>query len=218
MRHGLTPRSKQLCVEQEHLKALSLWLLFFPMKHHKETLPEQIDKYRRQCLWRGSYTNAKNHHKKHGDSFQTKNTKCLGILNLTAHNEALLMKNLHKMLNILVIPWVKVIWENHYKGGAASSKKINKILLVEGILKSLNTYKKLSMVTIEDGRIVQLWFDKWDDKIHAEAYPELMSYVVRKEITLLQAKTTAMPQQMFHMPMSSEAFQQYQVLISSLQR
>lgn len=39
----------------------------------------------------------------------------LGVLKLTKHNETLLMKALHKVLNRHNLPWVHMNWNNHYK-------------------------------------------------------------------------------------------------------
>jgi hypothetical protein len=41
----------------------------------------------------------------------------LGVINLRAHNEALLMKNLHNFFNKEDLPWVKMIWANYYGNG-----------------------------------------------------------------------------------------------------
>ena len=39
----------------------------------------------------------------------------LGVLNLRSQNTALLMKHLYKFMNKLDVPWVKLIWEAHYR-------------------------------------------------------------------------------------------------------
>lgn len=39
----------------------------------------------------------------------------LGVLDITTHNQALLMKFLHKFLNKEDIPWVNIIWETNYQ-------------------------------------------------------------------------------------------------------
>ena len=36
------------------------------------------------------------------------------MINLKIHNEALLLKFLHKFFNKLDIPWVNLVWDNHY--------------------------------------------------------------------------------------------------------
>jgi hypothetical protein len=41
----------------------------------------------------------------------------LGVIQLQAHNEALLLNYLHKFFNKADIPWVQLIWEKHYAHG-----------------------------------------------------------------------------------------------------
>ena len=41
----------------------------------------------------------------------------LGVLCLETQNDALLMKFLHKFYNRMEIPWVSLIWNNHYRNG-----------------------------------------------------------------------------------------------------
>lgn len=38
----------------------------------------------------------------------------LGIVNTYAHNEALLIKFLHKFYNRADLPWVHLVWDNYY--------------------------------------------------------------------------------------------------------
>jgi hypothetical protein len=46
----------------------------------------------------------------------------LGVIDLRVHNEALLLKNLHKFFNKVNLPWVKLIWDNYYKDGKLPNK------------------------------------------------------------------------------------------------
>lgn len=85
----------------------------------QDTVIEQIDKYRRHCLWRGSDL----HSKKPPSAvwpmvYSTKEEGGLGVIDLKTHNEALLMKYLHKFLNREDIPWVGLVWEAHYQNGS----------------------------------------------------------------------------------------------------
>jgi hypothetical protein len=80
---------------------------------------KQIDKYMRHCLWRGVDLNAKKpplatwklvtRPKKKGG---------LGVLKLRVQNDALLMKNLHKVFSKANLPWVKLIWNKYYGNGS----------------------------------------------------------------------------------------------------
>jgi len=77
---------------------------------------EQIDKYRKHCLWRGSDINSKRPPKATWKLVcLPKEEGGLGVIDLKVQNEALLLKNLHKFFNRLDIPWVHLIWEKHYQ-------------------------------------------------------------------------------------------------------
>jgi hypothetical protein len=68
-------------------------------KMHK-TVIKQIDKYRKHCLWRGADINAKTPPKAVGEIVCLPKLKGgLGVLQLETHNDAFLLKNLHKFFN-----------------------------------------------------------------------------------------------------------------------
>jgi hypothetical protein len=70
-------------------------------KLHK-TVIEQVDKYRKHCLWRGADINAKNPPKAAWEMVCLPTAEGgLGVLKLQTQNEALLLKNLHKFFNNL---------------------------------------------------------------------------------------------------------------------
>jgi hypothetical protein len=41
----------------------------------------------------------------------------LGVINLSTHNDALLLKTLHIFFNRIDLPWVSLVWENYYGNG-----------------------------------------------------------------------------------------------------
>jgi hypothetical protein len=76
---------------------------------------ENIDRARKQCLWRG------NSQKKKGGNLVTwqmvmmpKDKEGLGIVNLRLQNDSLLMKHLSKFYNHEDIPWVHLVWDKYY--------------------------------------------------------------------------------------------------------
>jgi hypothetical protein len=77
---------------------------------------ENIDRIRKQCLWRGN-----NPEKKGGNLAawhlvqKPKEKGGLGILNLRLQNEALLLKQLGKFYNRFYTPWVNLIWNRYYQ-------------------------------------------------------------------------------------------------------
>jgi hypothetical protein len=79
---------------------------------------ENIDRIRKQCIWRG------NDRSKRGGNLaawpmvnRPKSKGGLGVLNIRIHNDALLLKQLHKFYNKKNIPWVQQIWFKYYNNG-----------------------------------------------------------------------------------------------------
>jgi len=108
----------------------------------------------------------------------------LGVINLTTHNEALLLKNLHKFFNRLDIPWVNLIWEKHYQSDKLPNTTRKGSFWWEDILKLLDKYKGLASVSISDGRTCLLWWDLWEGQVCAQVYPELFTFARIKNATL----------------------------------
>jgi hypothetical protein len=79
---------------------------------------DQIDKFRKLCLWRGANINAKQKPKFAWPIvYRTREEGGLGVLNIKTQNEALLIKHLHNFFNKDDIPWVSLIWEKYYSSG-----------------------------------------------------------------------------------------------------
>ena len=120
---------------------------------HK-TVIKQIDKYRKHCLWRGVDINAKKkpHQNQHGRwSVCQKNEGGLGVLNLRAQNDALLLKHLHKFFNRMDIHWVQLIWGDIIAMVPCPVLGKRVFFLWRDILKLLDSFKGLAMVNIKDG-------------------------------------------------------------------
>ena len=78
---------------------------------------KQFDKFRKNCLWRGSNVNGRGAPKAAWEMVcKTKEQGGLGVISLEL--QALLMKNLNKFFNNKDIPWVQLVWEKHYNHGS----------------------------------------------------------------------------------------------------
>jgi hypothetical protein len=177
---------------------------------------KHIDKIRRHCLWRGADINAK---KPPQDAWKSvckpKTQGGLGVINIEMQNKALLMKNLHKIYNRAGTPWINIIWANHYHNNTIPSERLVGSFWWRDILKIRSTYKELVRVEIGDGRTTLLWHDNWDGICKSEIFPELWSFASNKDITIHQARTAGI-HEMFHTPLSVEAFQQLHSLQDSI--
>jgi hypothetical protein len=107
-----------------------------------KTVINQIDKYRRHCLWRGADINAKKPPQAAWDLvYNPKRKGALGVLHIENQNKALLMKNIHKLLNRLDIPWVNIICNNYYNDGTVPTHKLVGSFWWRGILKPFASTK-----------------------------------------------------------------------------
>jgi len=84
----------------------------------QQTVIDQIDKFRKLCLWRGVDFNARQKPKAAWATvYREKEEGGLGVLNIKTQNEALLIKHLHNFFNKKDIPWVSLVWEKYYGSG-----------------------------------------------------------------------------------------------------
>jgi hypothetical protein len=130
----------------------------------------------------------------------------LGVINLEWQNKALLMKCLHKFFNRVNIPWVNIIWDTHYNNSLPSAKPVGSFWWKD-ILKIQDSFKEIAQVEIGNGKSTLLWHDLWNGKRISENFPELWSFASVKEINISQARL-ASPNELFHIPLSAEAFEQ----------
>lgn len=182
---------------------------------------EQINKYLRNFFWR-KYGMADN-----GTALIAWSKVCkpkeqggLGILDISMHNKALLMKNILKFLNREEIPWVKLIWEKYYSQSIAMDK-------VEGSfwwrahLKLIQEFKTASTCTVSSGQSILFWKDNWTGDKLEQKFPELHSFAVRDTISVQEFCESESWIEQFHMPLSTQAYNQFlqlEDLIPSLDR
>lgn len=91
----------------------SVVFYYCSLKLHKGVI-KQLDKYRKHCLWKGSDLNAKQPPKAAWPMVCLPKKGGLGVINLSAQNDSLLMKFLHKFYSKADIPWVHLVRDNYY--------------------------------------------------------------------------------------------------------
>ena len=130
----------------------------------------------------------------------------LGIINLKTHNEGLLMKFLHKFFDKMDIPWVHLVWNNYYANGQLPGQQKKRSFSWKDIVKLLDQFKELAVVSINSGDTVLFWQDLWKGSVPQQAYPELYSF--SKNLTYTFRKVVTEPLiQNFYIPLSEEAHQ-----------
>lgn len=141
----------------------------------------------------------------------------LGVLDLKTQNEALLLKHLHKFFNRANVPWVQLVWEKHNSNGKLPSHIKKCSFWWRDILNLVDKFKGLASVSVEDGASCLFWEDCWMGHPLKLSFPELFSFAKKPIITLKGASSIAPSSNLFSLPMSVEAFAQFQDLQEILQ-
>jgi hypothetical protein len=84
-------------------------------------------------------------------------------------------------------------------------------------LKLIDKFKGMAKVNINDVGSCYLWSDLWENKVPMQEYPELYSFTKSKTVSLAKAKGFNNLLDLFHLPLSQQAFAQLAQLESDLQ-
>lgn len=118
----------------------------------QQSVIDQIDKFRKLCLWRGANVNARQKPKATWPSVcREKEEGGLGVLNIKTQNEAILIKHLHKFFNREGIPWVSLVWKKYYDSGKLPGSSRKGSFWWRDILKLLTKVKGMAKVQIQSG-------------------------------------------------------------------
>jgi hypothetical protein len=184
------------------------------LKLHKGVI-KQLDKYRRHCLWRGSDMNSRKPSRAAWPMVCVpKKQGGLGVLDLYTHNEAMLLKFLHKFYSKADIPWVNLVWDNYYRNGKLPGQNKKGSFWWRDIVKLLNKFKGLASVSVANGATVLLWEDKWNGIIPAQLFPELFSFAKNSTVTFHSAISKPQFISNFFLPLTTQANDQLQQLTS----
>jgi hypothetical protein len=138
----------------------------------------------------------------------------LGVIDLNTHNEAMLLKFLHKFYSKADIPWVRLVWDNYYGNRKLPGQTKKGSFWWRDIVKLLDKFKNLASVLVATGDTVLLWSDKWNGNTPAQLFPELFSFAQNPAITFQDAVNKPLFLNNFHLPLSAQAHDQLQQLSS----
>jgi len=180
---------------------------------------ENIDRARKQCLWRG------NSEKKKGGNLVawetvmlSKEKGGLGIINLRLQNDALLMKHLSKFYNRADLPWVRMVWTRYYTNRVPHAAREVGSFWWKDILRLNLLFRGIAKCTIGNGQSVCFWGDIWmNDQIIATKYPRLASFAKSEEISVYAVMQADDLDSLFMLPFSNEAYAEFVSLQEELQ-
>jgi hypothetical protein len=180
------------------------------------TIFVHFEKSGRQFLW------ANKDDFKHGKCLASWDMVCkpkdqggLGVLNLRIQNKALLMKNLYKFYNHQDIPWVNLIWQAYYHNINNTPHLCSRkgSFWWKDCLSMVDDFTDLTTCSVHKGNSISLWFDQWDNNSKKETqYPRLLSFAKNDRINLHKATGLEDLYDLFHLPLSIEAHQEFRSL------
>jgi len=180
---------------------------------------EQIDKFRKLCLWRGADFNARQRPKVAWKVVCSgKEEGGLGVLDLKSQNEALLIKYLHKFFNKVDTPWVSLVWEKYYTHGRLPGTTNKGSFWWKGIVSLLGKFKGMARANVGDGKTCLLWDDLWGTQIMSTKFPKLRSFARNRNISLYDTMHQSQLHSMFYLPLSQQAHSQFMQLNNELQQ
>jgi hypothetical protein len=120
---------------------------------------------------------------------------------------------LDKFYNKRDIPWVNLIWNTYYaEGEVPHASKDKGSFWWRDLLKLCDIYRGIAKCFVGDGTSVLFWSDIWNDLLLQDKFPRLYSFAKNKSISVASILNTAQMEDLFHLPLSTEAWQEYQAL------
>jgi hypothetical protein len=124
-----------------------------------------------------------------------------------------------KFFNRVNVPWVQLVWDKYYSDGKlpylASNLRVS--FWWRDLLKLLDSYKGLAMVSVQNGTSCFFWLDLWNGQVLQQIFPELFSYCRDDKVSVQTVKSTAALSTLFHLPLSNEAYEQFLLLQDMVQ-
>jgi hypothetical protein len=102
-----------------------------------------------------------------------------------------------------------MIWEIHYQGNKLPGGELVGSFWWKANLKLIDHYKAMARCNLGDGRSAYFWNDLWGDSILQQRFPHLFSFAIDPNLTVHQVLNYEYLEDLFHLPLSVEAHQQF---------
>jgi hypothetical protein len=170
---------------------------------------DNIDRIRKQCLWRGNSEKKKGGNLVAWETVQKPKEKGgLGVLNLKLQNDALLLKHLHKFYNRESLPWVDLVWFKYYHNKVPHVAREVSSFWWKDIMRLNGIYRGFSQCAIGDGVSTCFWEDRWSASVLAISYPTLASFALNSAAFVKDILEGEDLDTIFILPLSQEALQE----------
>jgi hypothetical protein len=141
----------------------------------------------------------------------------LGVLNLELQNKALLMKQLHKFYSKDSTPWVALVW-SLYGDGIPHAMSKRGFFWWKDIFSLVEDYRSITSCQVHNGSSILFWKDFWSQGVLiCHKFPRLYSYALNEDVSVAAMVQLENLNEGFHLPLSVEAFQEWQTLTEILE-
>ena len=180
---------------------------------------DNIDRARKQCLWRGN----DNDRKRGGNLvaweivMKPKEKGGLGVLNLRLQNDALLMKHLNKFYNRANIPWVDLVWSKYYTTKVPHAARESGSFWWKDVLRLNTIFRDVTRCELGNGSSICFWDDLWADSVLSQTYPRLASFARNEGASMRKVMQADDLDSLFLLPLSQQALEELEELQNQLQ-
>lgn len=111
-----------------------------------------------------------------------------------------------------------LIWNTYYYDGKLPQSSKRKISFWwKDVIKLCDLYRGIAICTVGNGSTVLFWNDIWNDRLLEQSFPRLYTYAKNKNISVANFINHQDPSKHFHLPLSSQAHQDYLQLLQVIQ-
>lgn len=121
------------------------------------------------------------------------------------------MKNLHKFYNKHPVPWVKLVWFSYYIDKVPHDVSQRSSFWWRDVMQFADIFRGISSCKVGDGKSCLFWDDLWNNKIRSVIYPRAYSFAKNTKESVFMSSTKGLSQ-LFMLPTSEQAFQEYLVM------
>jgi len=125
---------------------------------------DNIDRTRKQCLWRGNDTEKKGGNLVAWPTvMKPKEKGGLGVINLRLQNDALLLKHLSNFNKQAESPWVHFSWDKYYTTKVPHAAREMGSFWWKDVMHLNTIFRGIAKCEIGDGSSVCFWNDLWTE-------------------------------------------------------
>lgn len=165
-----------------------------------------IDRIRKQCLWRGNSERKKGGNLVAWPLAQRPKLKGgLGIKNLHIQNDTLLMKQLHKFYARADIPWVQQLWFKYYEGSIPHAQREMGSFWWKDIFRLKELYGSITSCILGDGSSILFWKDNWVGDSLLQLMPNIAQFVRFPDMSIKEVHEASCLEDLLLIPISQAA-------------